>query len=182
MNSITNSLVMYNKDYEQHWLEKRCQEVSVRLYRHNHDYQQMIKGIIAYMSKTMSEDFDDYNKLQGISGANIGMAINIIIVRVKDDKLLPMINPKITKYSKGKRTVKSNCGSLCLGEPLEVERSESIEVQFHNTKGHIERKSFEGSLASTIQHEVDHNRGILITKRHWGLVKKQKKIEKDKSK
>ena len=75
-----------------------------------------------------------------------------------------MINPVIHWKSPNVRQVKSNCGSLTLREPIEVTRSVRIDVGYYKIDGSFVIESFNiDSKAFTIQHEVEHNLGILIT-------------------
>ena len=62
------------------------------------------------MLEILNTKFSDYTKLQGISGANVGIPFNIIIVRDLDNYII-MINPEILSKSKETKLVKSNCGS-----------------------------------------------------------------------
>lgn len=111
----------------------------------------------------MSTVYDDYQKLLGLSGANIGIPFNIISI-YKNGEITHMINPSITKMSKQTRVVQSNCGSLNLPEKCSVTRREWVEVSYYDTEGkHHEKKFTIADGGSTIQHEIAHNRGILIT-------------------
>ena len=74
-----------------------------------------------------------------------------------------MLNPRIVSYSPEQHEVKSNCGSLTLKEPVVVERYDWIYVDWMDQDGEDRRKRFSGKLATTLQHEIEHNSGILIT-------------------
>ncbi len=81
-------------------------------------------------------------------------------------KATVLINPRIIKYHGELIQTNSNCGSLTLDKPILVNRYERVSVEFWDMKGNFHRQMFnrdEGSL--TIQHEIDHNQGILITDR-----------------
>jgi peptide deformylase len=156
-------------------LHRRLFNVNMRLFQNNPDYRDVIKKVIAHMKAVITSQFYDYPVLKGLSAANVGIPFNIIAVVEKDD--LPKdagvmeinkytrfcINPVIVRKSRKKRTVKSNCGSMNLTKPVEVERHEWIKLEYYDIEGrkHIER--FEGRVGSTIQHEVEHNLGVLIT-------------------
>lgn len=74
-----------------------------------------------------------------------------------------MINPKIIKSGPGFTQYEySNCGSLLLKEPIRVWRHPRIVVNYFNRDG-VSCQT-EGYLP-TVQHEIDHNNGILITDR-----------------
>jgi peptide deformylase len=69
----------------------------------------------------------------------------------------------------------SNCGSIRLEKPIKVGRYAEIEVEWYDEEGkfHKEWRNIEtGSL--TIQHEIDHNLGILITERQVFLCADEK--------
>jgi peptide deformylase len=115
------------------------------------------------MKLVMTQEYDNYPKLAGLSGANIGIPFNIIAL-LKNDEIVYMINPSIIKMSKQIRMISSNCGSLNLKEKISVLRREWIDVSYYDTFGRHNQERFtiaEGG--STIQHEIAHNRGILIT-------------------
>lgn len=60
----------------------------------------------------------------------------------------------------------SNCGSLTLEEPIKIKRYEEVRVQFFDENGEFHDENFSRRQCSlTIQHEIDHNLGILITER-----------------
>lgn len=154
-------------------------QVNMRLFNSSYPYQTVISNIVRYMINILDMKFEDYPEGKGISGANIGIPFNIVVVRLPKQKFLTplkkffgvgkrylvMINPRIMAYGPETSIKKSNCGSLLLKEKIAVERWEEIVVYYYNMKGKIIREKFEMPLASTIQHEIDHNKGILITDR-----------------
>jgi len=118
------------------------------------------------MSKILDMDFEDYPRLLGISAANIGLTLNVLSIRHKSSRI-DMINPTITKMSRKTRTLQSNCGSLNLPARFPVVRREWVEVSYYDTKGKHHQDRFKlGQGGATIQHEIDHNRGVLITDTH----------------
>lgn len=159
-------------------LKSKLFDVNMRLYRNNKGYRKVIKSIIKYMKYVLSLEFDNYTPGRGISGANVGIPFNIIIIRTTSNNKITtylkemftgtykiLINPEIVSTSVGKVRRKSNCGSLRLPEPIPVVRHKAVSVKYYNLRGRKENLLFEGSLAATVQHEVDHNNGILITDR-----------------
>lgn len=112
----------------------------------------------------MIYEFSNYPKLAGISGANIGVPWNIILVKNRHEKSLTMINPSVFGMSEGKITVQSNCGSLLLPKKISVERREWVEVSYYDVAGIPQKQRFAvEDKGCTVQHEIDHNRGVLIT-------------------
>lgn len=95
-----------------------------------------------------------------------GMAANMIgqfkriIVFVRDDELVLMINPQIIKMS-GEYETEEGCLSL-LGGPRKTKRYQKIKVQYQTEDFKTRLKTYEGWTAQIIQHEIDHCNGILI--------------------
>jgi len=121
------------------------------------------------MKLVMTQEYENYPKLAGLSGANIGIPFNIITL-LKNDEIVYMINPSIIKMSRRTRIVNSNCGSLNLKEKISVSRREWIDVSYYDVFGRHNQERFtiaEGG--ATIQHEIAHNRGILITDENKNL-------------
>jgi len=161
-------------------LHRKCFDVNMRLYRNNQEYNKAVGAIISLMKAMLETEFSDYAKLKGISGANISIPLNIIVIRVESKRGLPkehssvvlpevfsFINPKITKHSKKTSIVKSNCGSINLSEPINVARYDWIDLEYYRSgdhrNGEKNTERYGKPLSFTIQHEVDHNAGVLIT-------------------
>ena len=72
------------------------------------------------------------------------------------------INPKITKISKKKKTVKEGCLSVT-GVFGVITRAEKVTVEAHNEKGEKITRGASGLLAQIFQHEMDHLNGILLS-------------------
>jgi len=144
--------------------------VNTRLFKKNREFNKIIHKIINYMKATFCIDFRDYNKLKGISGANIGVPFNIVGVS-HNGSIEIFINPSITKVSRSKIIISSNCGSINLPEPIRVDRHTWIQVKWMDVNGEQHEKHFTihnndkkiPNIAGTLQHEIDHNQGILIT-------------------
>lgn len=161
--SIAEYLVQDEEDAND-VLNRPLFDVNMRLYRTNEHYAELVDEAIDYMEFVLDQEFDDYGVLQGISGANLGIPWNIIAYML-DGSVEVMINPKITYKSVEMTTGKSNCGSLRLSESVEVERRVFIYCEWYGPKACTskQKKKFEGAIGRTIQHEVEHNQGILIT-------------------
>lgn len=132
----------------------------MRLFRDNKAYRKMIWGIISFMGAAMDNSYDNYTDLCGISGANVGIPLNIIIINADDVEYI-MLNPRIVSKSEETRIAKSNCGSLNLPEPIKVERHKWVRVEYYDEHGEMHTRRFEEG-AGTIQHEIEHNLGIMI--------------------
>lgn len=153
-------------------LHRRGFDVNIHLFRTSAGYKGLISSIIEHMWKLTLEDFSDYGAVKGISGANIGIPLNIVGIRVtkEAEKICSShgaffftINPHIVSRSKETKIVKSNCGSIRLQKAIEVKRYKWIEVEYYDPDGEKRRDKFDGAFGSTLQHEIDHNLGILIT-------------------
>ena len=157
-------------------LHRRSFDVNMRLYKSNTEYQATIRKIIKFMGKMVCTEFDDYAELKGMSGANIGIPLNIIAIKVENEKGLPkkvssiefpevffFLNPKIIEHSKKTTIVKSNCGSINLSSLVKVARHDWIDLEAYNLVGEKNLERYGKPLSFTIQHEIDHNAGVLIT-------------------
>lgn len=164
MPNIKGSLVQIGELDSDKMLKTKFSGVHIRLLKENPTYAAIINEIVDYMEEVLDTKFKDYATLKGISGANVGIPINIIIV-VTDDGNIVMLNPEIQRKSSAKREVTSNCGSLRLENPIKVSRHKWITVSYFDLEGESTTEKFEGAVAATIQHEIDHNMGILITDR-----------------
>lgn len=168
-------------EFDSSTLRRKLFPVNVRLLKSSPEYKMIIASVIQYMRRLLNVEFSDYPRIKGISGANVGIPFNVIGVREIKGERGPvfMINPKITKKSRRKNTVSSNCGSVLLDEPVELERHESIEMSYYTIDGDkIEGESYWGCEGYTIQHEVEHNLGILVTD-HKELEKNQDEFGRD---
>tara|TARA_B100000212_G_scaffold63570_1_gene43549 strand:- start:126 stop:647 length:522 start_codon:yes stop_codon:yes gene_type:complete len=100
----------------------------------------------------------------GLAAIQIGVPKNVVVIDLnKDKKKIPMffVNPKIT--SKSKSVTKYEEG--CLSIPnlfAEIERPSECEIQYLDYFGKEKTLKANGLLATCIQHEVDHLKGILF--------------------
>lgn len=143
-------------------LHNKLFDVSIRLFNSNERYQHLILDIVGYMEEAARKRFRDYTPAKGISGANVGIPFNIIGIANKGNGWDFFLNPKYFKKSSIKKVVESNCGSLRLKEPIKVERHKWIKLKYYDLKGEKKIVRFDSSYGYTIQHEVNHNNGILV--------------------
>lgn len=165
---IEDNLVQ-SSEKENDCLRRVLFNINMRLFTNNEHYRKTILDVCDYMKLVITQEYDNYPKLAGLSGANIGIPFNIIAL-FKNDEVVYMINPSIVKMSKQVRMVSSNCGSLNLKEKISVNRREWVDVSYYDIFGRHNQERFtiaEGG--ATIQHEIDHNKGILITDTHKRL-------------
>ena len=138
--------------------------VNMRLFDSSLEYRNIIRDIIKYMKDVLNSSFENYPDPVGISGANVGFPLRIVGVKEEGERCIFMLNPTIVKTF-GNKTVKSNCGSLVLKESVSVKRYKVIDVNYYDTRGRLQHDTFLGPLSRTVQHEIDHTNGVLITDR-----------------
>ena len=100
----------------------------------------------------------------GLAAIQIGVPKNVVVIDLnKDNKKIPMffVNPKITSKSKSLTKYEEGCLSI----PnlfAEIERPSECEIQYLDHFGKEKTLTANGLLATCIQHEVDHLKGILF--------------------
>ncbi len=100
----------------------------------------------------------------GLAAIQIGVPKNVVVMDLnKDKKKIPMffVNPKITSKSKSLTKYEEGCLSI----PnlfAEIERPSECEIQYLDYFGKEKTLKANGLLATCIQHEVDHLKGILF--------------------
>ena len=117
----------------------------------------------------------------GLAANQIGILKKIITIHIQDkenntEKLYVLFNPIINQYSK--ETVIMEEGCLSLPEQFaEIERPQSIQLQYTNEKNKIIREEKNGYEARILQHEIDHLSGILFVD-HLSSLKRNRLIKK----
>lgn len=140
-------------------LKRKLFDVNLRLMESSPEYAKIVKACADYILWNQVTEKEGYTKPRGFSGANAGIPFNIIAVGGE-----VMINPRIVDWSPGNyTTAESNCGSLTLPDPILIRRHSRVEVTYIKPSGHGPIRRF--GYFPTVQHEVDHNNGILITDR-----------------
>ena len=102
MNKIAKALVQVD-EHDSEILIRPCFPVNIRLMKTNVGYFNVVEQAINHMKGVIQTKFSDYAALQGISGANVGIPFNIIIIYY-DGKLLTMLNPVVISKSKEEGT------------------------------------------------------------------------------
>tara|TARA_B110000438_G_scaffold271966_1_gene290301 strand:- start:4760 stop:5272 length:513 start_codon:yes stop_codon:yes gene_type:complete len=102
----------------------------------------------------------------GLAANQIGILKRIITVNIENDdtkkeKIYTLFNPKIISYSKKKVIMEEGCLSLPK-QYAEIERSESIILEYINEKNEIIKEKKKGFEARVLQHEIDHLEGKLF--------------------
>lgn len=143
-------------------LKRKLFDVNIRLFHSSTQYKRIVLEVCDYIVWLARTEKEGYKKPHGWSGANAGIPWNIIAY-THNDEVFVMINPRITNAFGDFKSVKTNCGSLTLEEPRKVHRSEFIDVNYEDTNGLTQIKRFGPTPGYTVQHEIQHNLGILIT-------------------
>lgn len=143
-------------------LTRRLFDVNMRLFETSPEYRKIVLEVCKYIRLCSETEKAGYKKPHGWSGANAGIPFNIIGVN-RNGVCDIMINPKILKSYGEKIKSQSNCGSLTLEKSIEIERDEFVEIEYFTVSGaKIKKHVGRGEAGFTIQHEVEHNLGILI--------------------
>ena len=122
----------------------------------------------------------------GLAAPQVGDRRSIIVLdvtnREEGRQPLCLINPEIVWNSDEQRTHQEGC--LSLPEYFaDVKRPVSIRLKYLDKNGASQKLSADGMLATCIQHEMDHLKGILFVdhissvKRHM-IIRKLKKAKK----
>lgn len=141
-------------------------DVNMRLFATSAEYKAIVLQVCDYIKWCCETEKEGYKKPHGWSGANAGIPFNIIAV-MRNGEAVVMINPKILNNMGRVIPVMSNCGSLTLPESIRVDRHKYINLAYYDTSGQFcyEAAVDRAEMGFTIQHEVDHNLGTLITDR-----------------
>lgn len=166
---INDLLTHVSQNEDLPFLRTKLFDVNMRLFSASGFYREVIFHCCQLIKRAALTNFEDYKKPHGMSGANVGIPFNIIgIIRhrgTRDEICEIMINPKITKRHGEVMNCESNCGSIRLKEPITVKRHTLIDLEWFDEGGvkHTEINIDVNNQSLTIQHEVEHNLGILIT-------------------
>lgn len=168
MNKHSNYITHIKNDEDLVYLKTKHFPVNMRLFKTSKEYKDIILQQCNYIRKLCLEEKEGYKKPHGMSSANVGLAFNIIGItrnrNTKDEYCEIMINPQIIARSRSLIDSFSNCGSLTLDKDINIQRSSEIGVEWYNEDGILKQCNFKRNTGClTIQHEIDHNLGILIT-------------------
>ena len=165
---IDDEITFIHHSDDKPFLKSKLFDVNMRLFRSSPKYRDLINHCCANVKNNATTHFEDYKDPHGMSGANCAIPFNIIgIVRHRgkfNQYVQIMINPVRLECGGKRVSALSNCGSIRLKEPIVIKRREEVKVHWFDENGNPRSQWFnrsEGAL--TIQHEIDHNLGILIT-------------------
>lgn len=126
----------------------------------------------------------------GLAAIQVGHAKRALILNIPDeddeqsiDTLIEMINPVITQTS-GVTTYQEGCLSVPSFYE-DIDRYESITVNYQDRDGNTKRIEAYGLLSIAIQHEIDHLEGVLFIdklsySRRKKFEKEYKRVQKEK--
>lgn len=168
MEKVSSDYITHIKNPEDVlYLRTKLLNVNMRLFKTSGEYKKLILQACNYIKFLALTEMKGYKKPHGMSAANAGISWNIIGIVVNRGKSGErcdiMINPEITEYFGDVIEASTNCGSLTLSEPITIKRHSKCRVRYYDIDGrkyHSEFNRLQRSL--TIQHEVDHNNGVLI--------------------
>jgi peptide deformylase len=152
------------------YLRTKLPDVNIRLFNANPKYREIIAKCCEHVRFASLVKMDGYSLPYGTSGANVGIPFNIISVVVNRGESCSggwvMMNPTIVRRWGGQFETFSNCGSIRLPKKIKVMRDVNIEFEWWDQRGYRQVSiACPKTHSATIQHEIDHNLGILITDR-----------------
>jgi peptide deformylase len=118
----------------------------------------------------------------GLAAVQVGVLKRMLVADVswRDDgeigKQYVLINPEILESSKEPHVYKEGCLSFP-DQFADVERPASVRVRYLDLDGKEQEETFEGLLATCVQHEIDHLDGIVFVD-HISLAKRDMIIRK----
>jgi peptide deformylase len=100
----------------------------------------------------------------GLAAPQIGVLKNVIVLdttpRQPESRPIAMVNPEILTFE-GRRTYKEGCLSVP-GEAEDVDRADVVTVRYLDEQGVQQTLTADGLLATAIQHECDHLKGVMF--------------------
>ena len=170
MNRLKHSdyITHINNEEDNIYLKSKHFPVNMRLFKTSEPYKNIVLQQCNYIRELCLDVKEGYKKPHGMSSANAGLAFNIIGItrnRLQNNEYCKiLINPTIIAYAGELIETTSNCGSITLKNPIKLIRHNDVIVNYFDEKGNEFTEMFNRDSGSfTIQHEVDHNNGILIT-------------------
>jgi len=100
----------------------------------------------------------------GLAAIQIGVPKRVIVMDIskgEEKKPLYFVNPEIIWSSKEDATYEEGCLSVP-GQFAEIDRPDKCHVKYLDYYGNKKELKAEGLLATCIQHEMDHLKGVLF--------------------
>ena len=134
---------------------------------------QKIRNLVFDMEELLITQVDPQGV--GLAAPQVGKCLAIFIIKPSlKSKTEVFINPKIImieeglKEKKQKKDEEDNKLEGCLSIPHvwgPVKRAAKVQLQYLDLNGQMQTRWFSGFRATIIQHEMDHLKGILFTRR-----------------
>lgn len=137
--------------------------VNMRLFNSSPGYRKLVLGACKYLLECCTHQQDGVPSYDGFSGANGGVPWDIIVLDCKGEKLVA-INATLQLGESSFLSYES-CGSLPNAGVFTVSRADKVIVNYYDTDGSVRSRGLVARPAAVIQHEVDHNDGILLLDR-----------------
>jgi len=135
-------------------LRSKTEEVPIEKIKSG-EMQDIISKLVGAMVK---------NNGMGFSAIQVGLPYNLLIYRKKDGAIQPLFNAKILACSGKYHVKKEGCLSIP-GYRHDVKRSKMVVVTATTYEGNEIRLKEHKLMAAVLQHEIDHQNGILFIDR-----------------
>jgi len=141
------------KKFNEPVLRKKCKKVR--------KIDKKIKKLVVDMAQTMKKE-----QGIGLAAPQVNVLRRVIVVQtdLQGQRILGLVNPKITKMSKEKEKDMEGCLSFP-GIFLEIKRAKEVKVKGLDINGKKVNLKAKGLLARVLQHEIDHLDGVLFFNR-----------------
>ena len=141
-----------------------------------HDARMLPNPVMTKFARRLQVTMQKYNGI-GLSANQCGIQERMFVMGD-----FVCINPKIVSHSAEVERIREGCLSYP-GLFVTVERYKTVDVEFYDENGKLQRHHFEGVTAQCFQHELDHMNGVTFTSRVKPLAlqmarEKQKKLIK----
>ena len=103
----------------------------------------------------------------GLAAVQVGVMKRLLVADVEwrgegePGKQYALINPEIVSEGEESNVYKEGCLSFP-DQFAEVERPKTVRVRYLDLQGNTQEETFDGLLATCIQHEIDHLDGIVF--------------------
>lgn len=108
---------------------------------------------------------------QGLAATQIGVPLRVIAIKDEEDKVIVLINPKITSRSDEKTLATEGCLSFP-GVLEKIKRHNQLTVSALDDLGHTLIHDMHAVQAVAIQHELDHLDGVVMLD-HMGRLQRR---------
>ena len=129
-----------------------------------------IKKLVVDMQETLHAD----SGRVGLAAPQIGISLRVVVIGLPDEEDIILINPELVRKN-GERLVNEGCLSVP-GYVGQIKRAESVTVKGRNQNGKEIRIKADGLLAQALEHEIDHQNGMLYVD-HLESMDMLRKIE-----